>query len=105
MINRFPIVAGWPGEFAQKIAEVRGIEFAPIEFDLSPDLAGWRVSVAGGRVEGRAEALSGPTTPPGRRVQTLNPPGSEVGPGGVATWGVAKDDRADAMGFKWSGPD
>jgi hypothetical protein len=29
----------------------------------------------------KAEALSGPTTPPGKRVQTINPPGSEVGPG------------------------
>jgi hypothetical protein len=25
-------------------------------------------------------------TPPGKRVQTLNAPGSEVGPGTVATW-------------------
>jgi hypothetical protein len=95
-------VGGWPAEFAQKLGEVRGIEFAPIEFEMAPDLAGWRVSVAGGKVEGRAEALTGPTTRPGQRVQTLNPPGSEVGPDAVATWGVAKVDRVDAMGFKWS---
>jgi hypothetical protein len=58
-------------------------------------------------------------TPPGKLVQTINPPGSEVGPGTVATWGVASVDRADAMGFSfdwpgrsskhiafaWSGPD
>ena len=48
-----------------------------------------------------AEALTGPTTPEDERVQTLNPPGSEVGPGGVATWGVATRDRAEAFGFSW----
>jgi hypothetical protein len=26
-------------------------------------------------------------TPPGKRVQTINAPGSEAGPGTVATWG------------------
>jgi hypothetical protein len=55
---------------------------------------------------------------PGKRVQTINPPGSEVGPGGVATWGKSLADEVDAMGFKrerkgksskhipfsWSGP-
>ena len=30
---------GWPGLFAQNIGEVRGIEFAPIEFDLAGDLS------------------------------------------------------------------
>jgi hypothetical protein len=43
-------------------------------------------------------------TPSGKRVQTINPPGSEVGPGAggaVATWGISTADKADAMGFKW----
>ena len=92
---------GWPGQFAQSIAEVRGIEFAPIEFNVAGDLAGWRAAIPG-RVEATAEALGGPTTLPGQRVQTLNPPGSEVGPNAVATWGTAKVDRADSFGFKWS---
>jgi hypothetical protein len=92
---------GWPGQFAQNIAEVRGIDYAPIEFDLAGDLSTWRAAIRG-KVEAKAEALTGPTTPPGRRVQLLNPPGSEVGPGGIATWGVAKVDRADAFGFKWN---
>ena len=39
--------------------------------------------------------------PPGKRVQTINPPGSEVGPGAIATWGKSIADQADAMGFKW----
>jgi hypothetical protein len=30
-----------------------------------------------------------------------NAPGAEVGPGQVATWGVATTDRADGFGFKW----
>jgi hypothetical protein len=43
----------------------------------------------------------GPMTPSGKRVQTINPPGSEVGPGTVATWGTAVTDEVDTMGFKW----
>jgi hypothetical protein len=92
---------GWPGLFAQNIAEVRGIEFAPIEFEVSGDLSTWRAAIPG-RVEAKAEALAGPTTLPGQRVQTSNPPGSEVGPNAVATWATAKVDRADSFGFKWN---
>lgn len=92
---------GWPGAFAKNIAEMRGLEFAPIEVEIAGDLATWRAAIPG-RVEAKAEALTGPTTPPGKRVQTVNPPGSEVGPGGVATWGTAKVDRADSFGFKWN---
>ena len=91
---------GWPGEFAQNIAEVRGIDFVPIEFELAGDLATWRAAIPG-KVEAKAEALTSPTTLPGQRVQTLNPPGSEVGPNAVATWGKSTVDRADAFGFKW----
>jgi hypothetical protein len=95
---------GWPGEFAQSVGEVRGMEFAPIEFEIADDLAWWRAEIPG-KVEARAEALTGPTTPEGARVQTHNPPGAEVGPGQVATWGVATASKADAMGwsFDWAG--
>ncbi|MPZ07097.1 MAG: alpha/beta fold hydrolase [Nitrososphaeraceae archaeon] len=44
---------------------------------------------------------TGPMTPPNKRVQTINAPGSEVGPGAVLTWGKALADQAEAMGFKW----
>lgn len=91
---------GWPGQFASLVGEMRGIEFVPIQFELANDLAFWRAEVPG-RVVAHAEALSGPTTPPGARVQTLNPPGSEVGPGGAATWGTATTDQANAFGFSW----
>ncbi len=92
---------GWPGEFAQFIGEIRGVEVAPIEFSVDGDLATWRAAIPG-KVEARAEALTGPTTLPGQRVQTVNPPGSEVGPNVVATWGRAAVDRASAFGFDWN---
>ena len=91
---------GWPAQFAALVGEMRGIEFAPIAFEIADDLAYWRADVPG-RVQARAEALTGPTTPPGQRVQLLNPPGSEVGPGQTATWGRATADRVEAFGFKW----
>jgi len=99
--------------------EVLGLESAPITFEVAEDLSSWRAEIPG-KVVARAEALGGPTTPAGQRVQTLNPPGSEVGPGGAATWGRATVDRVtDAFGmtfewdgrsskhipFDWSGPD
>jgi hypothetical protein len=94
---------GWPAQFAAVIGEVRGIEYAPIEFEIADDLAYWRAEVPG-RLEARAEALTGPTSPPGSRVQVHNAPGAEVGPGQVATWGVATADRADAFGFEFDWP-
>jgi hypothetical protein len=91
---------GWPAMFAEVIGEVRGVEFVRIEFEIADDLAYWRAEIAG-KVEARAEALTGPTSLPGQRVQVHGAPGAEVGPGSVATWGVATADRADAFGFKW----
>ncbi|ORT59323.1 DUF1326 domain-containing protein [Streptomyces sp. CB03238] len=92
----------WPAEFV-RIAnmEMRGMEFAPIEFAIDDDLGSWS-AVIPGRIEARAEALTGPTTPEGARVQSTNLPGSETGPGQVATWGRSTADRADAYGFQWS---
>ena len=77
-----------------------GLEFVPI-FEVADDLAYWRAEIPG-KVVAAAEALSGPTTPPGARVQLLNPPGSEVGPGQVATWGKATANEVDAYGFQWN---
>ena len=92
---------GWPAGFTELIGEMRGIEFVPIEFEVADDLAYWRATIPG-KVEAVAEALTGPTTPEGQRVQLLHPPGSEVGPSGtVATWGRATADRAEGFGFKW----
>lgn len=93
-------VGGWPGTFANFIGEVRGMEFARIEFHVDDDLASWRAEIPG-KLTSRAEALGGPTTPPGKRVQVHNAGGSETGPGSVATYGRAISDQADAFGFKW----
>ena len=91
---------GWPAAFAKLIGEVRGMEFARIDFHVDEDLASWRAEIPG-KLRSSAEALGGPTTPPGKRVQLYNAGGCETGPGGVATWGKSTADRADAFGFKW----
>jgi hypothetical protein len=96
---------GFPAEFAELIGEIRGIEFVPIELEVADDLAYWRAEIPG-KVLASAEALTGPTTPEGGRVQLLHSPGSEVGPSGtVVTWGRATADRAEAFGwnFEWDG--
>ena len=109
---------GWPGVFANFIGEVRGLEFARIDFELAKDLAYWSAEVPG-KVVAKAEALTGPTTLPGKRVQVHNPPGAEVGPGAIATQGKTITYKAQAFGFQfdrsgcsskhmefnWSGPD
>ena len=87
-------------ELGKFIGEIRGIEFVPIKFEVADDLAYWSAEILR-KVIAKAEALTGPMTPPGKRVQTINPPGSEVGPGVIATWGTAVKDEADGMGFKW----
>jgi hypothetical protein len=91
---------GYPAEFATQIGQMLGVQYAPIEIEVADDLAHWRVEIPG-RVLARAEALTGPMTPPGKRVQTLNAPGSETGPGTVSTWGRAVTDTVEAFGFKW----
>jgi hypothetical protein len=91
---------GFMAEFAKLVGDVKGTGFAPIKFEVSDDLSYWSAEIPG-KVVARAEALTGPMTPAGKRVQTINPPGSEVGPGTVATWGTAVADEVDAMGFKW----
>lgn len=92
---------GWMGAFAELVGEVRGLEFVPIEMEVADDLARWRVDVPG-KVKAKAEALSGPTSPPGGRAQLHNPPGSEVGPGAVMTFGEIVDNEVDAFGVKGS---
>jgi len=109
---------GWPAAFAEIGAfEMRGMEVVPIRAPIAKDLSTWSVEIPG-RASAAVEALGGRTTPQGARVQSHNLPGAEVGPGQVATWGVAAY-RADAFGFTfersgasskhfgfdWSGPD
>ncbi|MEU1283587.1 DUF1326 domain-containing protein [Kitasatospora sp. NPDC005856] len=92
---------GWPAEFGEMFgAEMRGMDFAPIRISVDDDLGSWSAEVPG-RVRARAEALTGPTTPEGARVQVHNAPGAEVGPGQVATWGRSTAHFAEAFGFSW----
>jgi hypothetical protein len=111
---------GWMGGFARLIKQVSGKAVAPISFTLDGELAHWRVEIPG-QIRAGAAALTGPTADPARRVQTINPPGSEVGPSGtVATWGSSTEAFWEAFGFArdfvagrsskhlpfaWSGPD
>ncbi len=81
--------------------KLRGVEFVPITFEIADDLAYWRAMIPG-KVAAGGEALTGRTTPPGTRVQFLNPPGSETGPGQIATWGTAREFKVDGHGFQWS---
>jgi hypothetical protein len=92
---------GWMGEFAQLVGEVRGLEFVPIEFKLDGNLAKWSAEVPG-KLKAMGEALTGPTTPEGKRVQVHNAPGSEVGPGQIMTLGKTTAHEVDVFGFKWS---
>jgi hypothetical protein len=90
-------------ELAKLIGELLGQDFALIKFEVADDLSYWNAEIPG-KVLAKAEALTGPMTPPGKKVQTINPPGSEVGPGAggaVATWDKSTADKADAMGFRW----
>jgi hypothetical protein len=110
---------GFMGQFANLIGDVRGLEYASIKFEVAEDLAYWSAEIPG-KVFAKGEALTGPMTPPGKRVQTINAPGSEVGPGTVATWGTAVTDEVNVpyfryewkrsgksskhIAFNWSGP-
>ncbi|MGA5139869.1 DUF1326 domain-containing protein [Streptomyces azureus] len=92
---------GWPAELGEMFGpEMRGMDFAPIRIEVDEDMSAWRAEIPG-KVMATAEALTGPTTPEGARVQVHNAPGAEVGPGQIATWGRATTDRADAFGFTW----
>jgi hypothetical protein len=80
------------------IGAVRGLACVPMTGAVADVLARWRAAVPG-TVVAAAAALSGPTTPPGTRVQLRNPPGSAVGPGQVCTWGKATAHLVEAHGF------
>jgi hypothetical protein len=110
---------GFMGQFANLIGDVRGLEYASIKFEVAEDLTYWSAEIPG-KVFAKGEALTGPMTPLGKRVQTINGPGSEVGPGTVATWGTAVTDEVNVpyfryewkrsgrsskhIAFNWSGP-
>ena len=83
----------------QSLYKIRGTEFAPIKFNIADDLSRWSAEIPG-KIVAKTEALTGSMTPPGKQVQTVNAPGSETGPGTIATWGKDIADEVDTMGFK-----
>jgi hypothetical protein len=92
---------GWPKRFGDMVkGENKGFAFATIKVEIAPDLSQWRAEIPVHNVLATAEALMGPTSE-GKVTKIHNLPGAETGPGGVATWGRATVDRADAFGFNW----
>ncbi|MCH7639378.1 MAG: DUF1326 domain-containing protein [Bacteroidetes bacterium] len=110
---------GWPALYNDIFgAEVVGLDFAPITFEVADDRTSWKAEVPG-RIRAAAMALVGPTSD-GKPPRMKNLPGSETGPGQIATQGKATADHADVFGFfkwdhegksskhitfDWSGPD
>ena len=113
---------GFPAFWGRMFPEgrqIRGVERAKISFEIAPDRSRWGAEIAG-KVKAWAEAITGPTSPPGNKYpQLINPPGSETGPGQIVTWGKSTICSVDAFGFNfawtvnsskhipfdWSGPD
>ena len=96
-------VGGFPAFWGGMYPEGRqslGVERAKITFEIAPDLGHWGVEIAG-KVKAWARAISGPTSLPGTFPQLHNPPGSETGPGQIATWGKSTELAVDAFGFKF----
>jgi len=96
-------VGGFPALVAALFAEgrqLRGVERARITFEIAPDRALWGTEIAG-KVKAWAKALTGPTSPPGKYPQLMNPPGSETGPGQLVTWGKSTICSVDAFGFQF----
>jgi hypothetical protein len=80
------------GAAANFIGDVRGMEFARITFHVDDVLASWRAEIPG-KLVSSAEALGGPTTLAGQRVQVHNPGGAETGPGAIATYASRRPTR------------
>lgn len=96
---------GWPQRFGELVqGEHVGFAFAPIDVDIAADLSTWKADIPTHDVAAAAEALMGPTSD-GKVTKIHNLPGAETGPGGVATWGRATRDHANAFGFKWNRTD
>nr|MDQ3554770.1 DUF1326 domain-containing protein [Chloroflexota bacterium] len=91
---------GWPEMFvATSLGEMLGIEFAPIDVEMSDDADSWSVTISG-IGQGNTEVLTGPTSVPGKPVRVQNIPGAEPGPNsGPTTYGVAQSAQAKGFGF------
>jgi hypothetical protein len=94
------------GGFPARVAELRrrpagGVERERITFEIAPDHAHWGAEIAG-KEKAWAQALTGPTSLPGKCPQLMNAPGRETGPGPqLATWGESTVCSVDAFGYKF----
>ncbi len=112
---------GWPKHFLPAMREVKGVDFADISVEVDSSLERWNVTVRD-KVHASGVALSGPTADPMKRVQSFNPPGSEVGPTNApVTWGramasswkafdffdvsIPAGQNSKHIPFDWTGPD
>jgi len=83
--------------------QLDGLNWAAVarfEGNIADDLSPWGAEIPE-KAKAEVEPLSGPTSVEGKLTQVHDPPGSEVGPGSVATYGTATTDEADAFGFRW----
>jgi hypothetical protein len=97
-------VGGWPEKIAALFSRGRedlGIERAAITFEIAANQSRWGVDIPG-KVRAWAEALSGPTSSPGKPPRMSSPPGSETGPGQIVTWGKSTVCKVDAFGYNFS---
>jgi len=99
-------VGGWPADFGRcfpRGKESLGTERAAFSFEIAPDLSTWGFDIPG-KIKAWAKSLSGPTSNPGDPPTMTSAPGSEVGPGGVFTWGksIACNVEAFGLDFSWT---
>jgi len=90
----------WMAQFVpEHVRELKGVEFADISVEVDKSLECWSVKVAD-KVNASGVPLSGGTSNPAKRIQSFNPPGSEVGPTEApVTWGKSVAGRWNAFGF------
>jgi hypothetical protein len=97
-------VGGFPALWGAMFPEgrqVRGVERARITFAIAPDRAHWGAEIVG-KVKAWAQALTGPTSLPGKYPQLMNAPGCETGPGPqLVTWGKSTVCSVEAFGYKF----
>ena len=97
-------VGGWwakIGECFPLGREFLGAERAKFSFEIAPNQSRWGVDISG-KVKAWAEALSGPTSTPGEPPRMSSPPGSEMGPGQIVTWGKSTICQVDVFGLNYS---
>jgi Protein of unknown function (DUF1326) len=87
--------------FAASLGDMLGMEVAETKVEIADDLSRWGAEIPG-KAKAEVEPLSGPTSVEGKLTTVTDPPGAEVGPGAVATFGTATTDEADAFGLSWS---